>query len=141
MKSAGARIRRAGITGLMAASLVALVAPLAHAATWSTSYRYFEAAAVGDRTSNWYAVGTSTQYITQTACRTTAGTTGRIGYDFKRERTLVDDWVAWNSWSCDNDPYTKSYSGIGNGYYYAKIESLPGGSRTTSTLKVYRQTS
>lgn len=52
-----------------------------------------------------------------------------------------DDWVAWRSWSCDNDDYTKSYSGIGNGYYYAKIESTPSGSPIHSTLAIKRVTS
>ncbi|GAP52369.1 hypothetical protein [Streptomyces azureus] len=67
---------------------------------------------------------------------------GRIGYDFKKSVTGFDEWVAWRDWSCDNAPYTKSYAGEGNGYYYAKVASTPsGGVVDELNLKVYRVTS
>lgn len=131
------RFRRAGITSLLVAVSVGLFAPLAHAG-WNTSYRSFHGVHAGAESGNWYAVGTYTQYITQTAC--SAPYSGRVAYDFMQDETF-DDWVAWRSWSCDNVDYTKSYSGIGNGYYYAQVASTPSGSVTDSTLKIYRKTS
>ncbi|GAB2866214.1 hypothetical protein GCM10027074_37130 [Streptomyces deserti] len=135
-----ARIRRAGVTTLLAALAVGAVATTASAATWSTSNRYLRSAVSGDETSTWYAVGNNTQYITQNLCVTRYG--GRIAYDFKKSVTGFDEWVAWRDWSCDNDPYTKSYTGEGNGYYYAKVASTPsGGVVDELNLKIYRVTS
>jgi hypothetical protein len=140
MSLRSARIRRAGATTLLAASAVGAAVTTASTATWSTSNRYLRSAVAGDETSNWYAVGSNTQYITQNLCVTRYG--GRIGYDFKKSVTGFDEWVAWRDWSCDNAPYTKSYAGEGNGYYYAKVASTPsGGVVDELNLKVYRVTS
>ncbi|WP_409470700.1 hypothetical protein [Streptomyces sp. HC307] len=135
------RIRRAGVTTLLAALAVGAAAGTASAATWSTSYRYLASAVPGDETSNWYAVGTNTQYITQTQCQSRYS--GRISYDFMKSVTGFDEWTAWRDWSCDNVAYTKSYTGKGNGYYYADVNSTPGpgGVVDELTLQVYRVTS
>lgn len=140
MRLTRARIRRAGVTTLLAALAVGAVATTASAVTWSTSNRYLSRAVAGDETSNWYAVGNNTQYINQNLCVTRYG--GRIAYDFKKSVTGFGEWVAWRDWSCDNAPYEKSYAGKGNGYYYAKIASTPaGGVVDELNLRITRVTS
>lgn len=141
MTFVAARLRRVGVTAMIAVLAIGAVATSAYAATWNTNDRYLRSATPGSETSRWYAVGTHPQYINQTLCATRYN--GRISYDFMQDLSLRPDrWVAWRDWSCDNVAHTKSYTGVGNGSYYAKVNSTPaGGVVDELNLRVRRVTS
>ncbi|MQS05667.1 hypothetical protein [Streptomyces alkaliphilus] len=141
MNSARVRLRRAGVTALLAVLALGVAATSASAVTWNTNDRYLRSATAGSETSRWYAVGSHTQYINQTLCQSHCA--GRISCDFMKDVSLSPDkWLAWRDWSCDNVAHTKSYTGAGNGYYYAKVNSTPSGAVADElNLRVRRVTS
>ncbi|WP_147420032.1 hypothetical protein [Streptomyces sp. WM6372] len=119
------RMKSAVVTASLAAGLIGALAPNAFAAYTQVKNFSFTDEGVGAETGRWSAPGNS-QAATQDGCATSNGAQGRVGYDFKIDKSWQpDQWVAWRDWSCDNGTFWKEFNNAPAGSYYMQIANAP----------------
>ncbi|MFD7631417.1 hypothetical protein ACFV7Q_36325 [Streptomyces sp. NPDC059851] len=119
------RMKSAAATAVLAVGLVGALAPTATAAYSKAKNFSFTDEGVGAETGRWSAKG-GTQSASQDRCATSNGAQGRVGYDFKIDKSWQpDQWVAWRDWSCDNGVYWKEFKASDGGNYYMQIANAP----------------
>lgn len=119
------RMKSTMATAALAVGLVGALAPSASAAYTQVKNFSFTDEGVGAETGRWSAPGNS-QSATQDQCATSNGAQGRVGYDFKIDKSWQpDQWVAWRDWSCDNGTYWKEFNNAPAGSYYMQIANAP----------------